>query len=187
MLTDVSWTASQLVLRVPSRFTISAEGGGGDNSQVDGVYSEPRWSAIDGDYYSPAGWRRGWGNGYLLVWSSPRRSAAFGIDGLELRWADRQTGRLGTPRLQACLDRSSPVSGCCGLVLGVEDSPTRRGGVVQRRCAADCGHNTLETYAAFRLSAPLSDFFNCLERLKLQHHHPSECDLHNAFIFNSQG
>lgn len=54
MLTDVSRTASQLVLGVPSRFTISAEGGG-NNSQVDGVYSEPRWSAIDGDYYSPAG------------------------------------------------------------------------------------------------------------------------------------
>lgn len=56
MLTDVSRTASQLVLRVPSRFTISAEVGGVENnSQVDGVYSEPRWSAIDGGYYSPAG------------------------------------------------------------------------------------------------------------------------------------
>lgn len=76
------------------------------------------------NFYSQASRRRG--RGYLLVWSSPRRSAAFGIDDLKLRWADRQTGRLGTPRLQACLDRSSPVSGCCGLMLlGVEDSPAR--------------------------------------------------------------
>lgn len=41
---------------------------------------------------------------------------------------ESQAGRLGTPRLQACLDRSSPVSDCCGLVLGVEGSATLLGG-----------------------------------------------------------
>lgn len=39
--------------------------------------------------------RRRGGDGYIFLRSSPRQSAAFGIDCLELDWADRQTDRLG--------------------------------------------------------------------------------------------
>lgn len=92
------------------------------------------------------------GNTHRLFRSSPGRSTALGIDGFGAPLG-RQTevGRLGTPRLQACLDRSSPVSDFCGLVMGVEDSPTQPGGVLQRRCAADYEYSTLETLAAFKL------------------------------------
>lgn len=70
------------------------------------------------------------GNAYLSVRSPPRGGRLrFGIDGLKLRLAaDRQTGRLGTPRSQACLDRSSPVSGCCGLMLSGGREGGRGGG-----------------------------------------------------------
>lgn len=75
---------------------------------------------------------------------------------------ERLAGRLGTPRLQACLDRSSPVSDCCGLVLGVEGSATLSGRVLQRRCAADCGCNSMGTDAAFRRSVKSPEFLALL-------------------------
>lgn len=142
-LADVSLTARQLVLRVPSHFTILV--GEEGKSHLSDVYGAPFSGLRQMDFHcSGAGTRRGRGERLSVGAISPRGGRLrFGIDGLKLRLAaDRQTGRLGTPRSQACLDRSSPVSGCCGLMLsggGWRIVPhSRGGGVLQRRHAADC-------------------------------------------------